>query len=338
MTENKSDMKRLDTALFLSAVFGFLLLWGYQESFAKDIRFSGGILQEDDSKQRSYTWSLQYFHDLNERWSVSFSWINEGHFEHNHRDGHSVQIWVRSDPIWKRVVLAAGIGPYRYYDTQLAIEGSSYENSHDWGVAGSLSAAWTTDRRWFFFIQSNIIDTSRSIGTVSLMAGIGWHLDDSLASDHAVDSSVIESRLLNEFAFLGGWTIVNSRDSEHATSFMLEYRRNLRDHFDWSISYLNEGNPGPVKRDGMLAQLWLVEYFFHSHLELGIAMGPYVSLDRHRNPESGDNNDPVVVGMITLGAAYEFLPRWTARLTWNRIATKYDRDTDVLLGGIGFRF
>lgn len=332
----KSD--GFDIMLFFLKVLLFLLFLVHQESIAQDIRFSGGAIQEDDSRQQSYTWSLQYFHDLNERWSVSFSWLNEGHFEHNHRDGHTVQIWARTDPIWKKIIFSAGIGPYRYYDTQLAREGSSYVNSHDWGLAGSFSAAWTTDQRWFLFVQSNIIETLRSIDTISLMAGIGCRLDDSLSPNRAGDSSITESKLLNEFIFLGGWTIVNSRDSENDSSFMLEYLRRLGEHFDWTVGYLNEGDPGPIRRNGILSQLWLVGHFFHAQTELGVAIGPYVSLDRHRNSESGDKNAPVVAGMITLGAAYEFLPAWTARLTWNRIVTGYDRDTDVLLGGFGFRF
>lgn len=316
----------------------FILLFSCQKSLANDIRFLGGAIQEDDSREQSYAWSVQYFHDLDERWTVSFSWINEGHFTHNHRDGHTVQIWARTDPIRERFILAAGIGPYRYYDTQLAAEGSSYANSHDWGIAGSFSATWTIDRQWFLSFQSNVIETSRSVDTFSLMAGIGCHLDDNLLSGRSADFSVIESKLLNEAAFLGGWTIVNSRDSENTISFMLEYRRHLRNHFDWTVGYLNEGNPGPIKRNGMLTQLWLVEGSIRDSLCFGIAAGPYFPLDRHRNPESGDNKEPIIAGMITLGAAYDFLPRWTARLTWNRIVTGYDRDTDVMLGGIGFRF
>jgi len=43
-------------------------------------------------------------------------------------------------------------------------------------------------------------------------------------------------------------------------------------------------------------------------------------------------------GIITLSVACQFRPPWVVRISWNRIATSYDRDTDVLLGGIGFCF
>ncbi len=31
-------------------------------------------------------------------------------------------------------------------------------------------------------------------------------------------------------------------------------------------------------------------------------------------------------------------PCWGIRLTWNRVATNYNSDTDVLLGGLTYRF
>jgi len=53
--------------------------------FAEEIHLLGGVVQEEDSRDRSYSWAVKYLHDLNEHWAVSFSWLNEGHFEHHHR-------------------------------------------------------------------------------------------------------------------------------------------------------------------------------------------------------------------------------------------------------------
>ncbi|MBR8065882.1 hypothetical protein KDX32_22695 [Burkholderia ambifaria] len=30
--------------------------------------------------------------------------------------------------------------------------------------------------------------------------------------------------------------------------------------------------------------------------------------------------------------------RWLTRVTWNRVVTRYDRDTDVIQAGLGYRF
>ena len=44
------------------------------------------------------------------------------------------------------------------------------------------------------------------------------------------------------------------------------------------------------------------------------------------------------VGIVTLTTSYRFHPHWGVRASWNRIVTNYNRDTDVILGGIGYRF
>jgi len=160
-----------------------------QEVLAQEIHLRGGGVQERDTRDRSYSWAVQYLHGLNEHWAVSFSWLNEGHFEHHHRDGHTLQLWVRTRPLGGRVVLAAGIGPYRYYDTQLAEEGISYVDSHGWGAIASLSATWQMDNRWLFSIQSNMIETSRSPDTFSVLAGIGYQLEAPHAAGQPAPAS-----------------------------------------------------------------------------------------------------------------------------------------------------
>jgi hypothetical protein len=44
---------------------------------------------------------------------VSFSWLNEGHFEHHHRDGNTLQRWARTKPPGKRVVLTNRVLIYK---------------------------------------------------------------------------------------------------------------------------------------------------------------------------------------------------------------------------------
>jgi hypothetical protein len=326
------------TGCLIFALFLFPVLFA-PGAAAQEIHLFGGAVQERASRDRSYSWAVQYLEGLGENWAVSFSWLNEGHFEHHHRDGHTLQIWARTKPLWKRFVLAAGIGPYRYYDTQLAKEGASYVDSHGWGIVTSFSASWHLNNRWIFSLQSNFVETSRSIDSHSLLAGIGYQLDAPAPPDEKPATAAgTENAARNEIAVFGGQTVVNSRDSENALALMLEYRRNLGRHFDWTVGWLYEGDPGPVNRHGMLSQLWLVRRFFDDRLALSVGGGAYIPVDRHRKPGEGGDDDPTLAGIATMAAGYEFRPPWMIRIAWNRIVTDYNRDTDVFLAGIGLRF
>jgi hypothetical protein len=86
---------------------------------------------------------------------------------------------------------------------------------------------------------------------------------------------------------------------------------------DWTIGWLNEGNPGPIRRYGLITQLWLVRPFFEDRLTLalGVGTGPYVARDEYRKPESGGDDEPTVAGLVTLSAAYQFRPPWSIRIS-----------------------
>jgi hypothetical protein len=43
-------------------------------------------------------------------------------------------------------------------------------------------------------------------------------------------------------------------------------------------------------------------------------------------------------GLLSASASYRLSSRWLLRVSWNRSITGYDRDADVLLAGIGYRF
>src|SRR6478609_8116872 len=45
-----------------------------------------------------------------------------------------------------------------------------------------------------------------------------------------------------------------------------------------------------------------------------------------------------VAGIFTMTASYRIGREWTARFSWNRVLSNYDRDADVLLFGVGYRF
>jgi hypothetical protein len=48
----------------------------------------------------------------------------------------------------------------------------------------------------------------------------------------------------------------------------------------------------------------------------------------HRNP----------AGLVTLAAGYRFADHWIARFHWNRVAARDDRDADMFVLGVGYRW
>src|SRR5262245_66304987 len=92
---------------------------------AQDLSGLVGAMRSDSpDPHTSYAWLFSYSHDLGEHFAASFTWQNEGHVPNHHRDGHSVQLWAKTG-LGPQLELAAGIGPYRYFDTTAANSGGT---------------------------------------------------------------------------------------------------------------------------------------------------------------------------------------------------------------------
>jgi hypothetical protein len=322
----------------LPAAWAFCLAIGISntECAAQEIYLYGGAIRESDTRDITYAWTLEYRQDLTKNWAVSFSWLNEGHFQQHHRDGHALQIWGRTDPLWKGIVLAAGIGPYRYFDTRMAHQEHSYVDSHGWGTVLSFSATCPLYDRWLFSLRSNYINSDRSIDTFSLQAGIGYQLEPFPPGSSP--GSPRDKPRKNEITAYFGQIVVNSGESESDTAWSLEYRRSLGRYLDWSVGWMNENNPGPIHRKGMIAELWLTKSFFHDRLSLSLGTGPYLMIDKQKKSGPHEDDDLCLAGIVTMSGAYEFYSPWVIRISWHRTVTDYNRDTDIILGGIGLRF
>ncbi len=306
------------------------------ECLAQELYLYGGYNVERDNRDRTYSWAIEYKQLFAKNWAVSFFWLNEGHFEHHHRDGHALQIWGRTDPLWRGIVLAAGIGPYRYFDTRMAHQEHSYVDSHGWGAVLSLSASVPIYDRWLFSLRSNYIRTDRSIDTFSLMAGIGYQLEPSPPEKSG--GNLRGAGKKNEITLSAGQVVVNSGESESDRAWSLEYRRQFARHFGWSIGWLAENNPGPLHRSGVISEIWLTDSFFGDRLSLSLGTGPYLMVDRQKRDMNEEDKRPRFAAIVTMSGAYEFCPPWVLRISWHRTVTDYNKDTDIFLAGIGVRF
>jgi hypothetical protein len=316
-----------------------LLAWliGAAPVFAQELSVFGGGMEAGGWKETSYAWALDYRHGLGEHAAISFSWLNEGHVTNHHRDGQTVQLWVRTTMLDRRLSLAAGAGPYVYYDTTRS-GGANFSDQHGWGALYSVSATYYTDSRLFYELRANRAIASNSINTTSVLFGIGYQLDPPPSPGPLTEAAPQGNNTTdNELAVFVGQTIVNSFNSERDTARAIEYRRGLSAHIDWTVSWLNEGDTRLVRRNGVISQLWAVREAFDRRLAIGIGLGPYVAVDRQVSaaPVTGAER---VSALITVSAALRLPRRTFLRASWNRVLTHYDRDADVVLLGLGYRF
>jgi hypothetical protein len=251
-----------------------------------------------------------------------------------------MQIWGRTSVHDRRLSLAVGVGPYRYFDTTESSASGGFANVHGWGTVGSLAATYYTDSRWLYQVRFNRIVARSSIDTSALMLGLGYQLEPVPERGPQVSTPrQLGKTTTDEITMFFGQTIVNSFFSERDRAWALEYRHGLGRYVDATLGVLNEGDARLIRRTGITAQIWGVrEVLASDRLILGIGFGPYLAVDRYRTPESGEGRNSVFSWIFTATAAFRLSHHWDARVSWNRVNTNYNRDTDVILFGAGYRF
>jgi hypothetical protein len=321
--------------LIVFVILGVSVQLGAQEAFVH-----AGLMEDTDSPDKdSYSWSLEYFEGISEHVGFSFSWINEGHVMDHHRDGHSTQIWFRNNILDRRLSLKAGIGPYRFFDTTGQTEDGGYVNAHGWGVVYSVGGVWYTHSPWVFQLKANFIDTFGSVDTATILLGLGYQLEPTQRPGpraKALDQT--EYTTDQEITVFLGQTFVNSFGSKNGIASSVEYRRGLSRHVDVTIAWINEGDTELIRRNGITVQLWLTRGFFDNCLTLGAGGGVYYSIDKYRDSVQSEASERSLGGLITMSGSYRFSDRWLTRISWNRVASDYNRDTDIFLLGLGYQF
>jgi hypothetical protein len=324
-----------NTLLGVALVAGGLL--GTPGAEAQEFSLFGGGSRASDAN--TYSWAFNYQEGLGQYFAGSFSWLNEGHIPDHHRDGQLLQLWGRIPVGNPKFVLQAGIGPYRYFDTTTAGQGGSYSDTHGWGVVYSVRAAYYASNRWITQLQLNRVHVQRGPDATSVMFGVGYQLDapDTPGPrDRAAGSATKVTN--NEVAVYLGKTIVNSTSSPSALGGAIEYRRGLAKYLDVTLGYLHEGSSKLARRDGVTSQLWATRAFLNDKVTLAAGAGVYYAINENENSESPGPGAGKVSGLVTIAGSYRFTQRWDARLEWNRVVTCYDRDTDVIFAGAGYRF
>ena len=306
---------------------------------AQEFFLLGGAIENNAARNFSYSWQLEYRQALGEHIAASISYLNEGHFINHHRDGNTIQLWAQTTMLDQRLSLAAGVGPYYFFDTTSKASDGSSINDRGWGGALSLSATLYTESRWLFQLRANWVGIDGKFDTLSTVAGIGYQLEQPSApkpSDKEIHQK--DKTTANEVTVFLGQTITNTLDTSQDIATSIEYRRGLARHLDWTVAWLYEGDEHLIRRNGVTTQLWAVRPFLDDRLVLGVGGGGYFAIEQYHELINGKTRNRVLSGIFTLTGSYRLHPQWAIRTSWNRIITKYNMDTDVILGGLGYLF
>lgn len=300
---------------------------------AQELFVNGGGSKNIDEETTTYAWSISYLQPFGEHLAFSIMYLNEGHHSDQHRDGLAPQIWGRVMTMERKLSLGVGVGPYLYSDSDLSPAGDTYHNVHGVGLISSFAATWYGVSPLLFQVRADYIVTSNSFDSIAATFGIGYQLDATPASGPMHPNRIQAAN--NEITGFLGASVPNNSRSESAFSQSLEYRRRLSQYFEWTAAFLNEGNSSSsVSRYGLATQVWAVRQFYADHLVLGIGAGPYLLRDSSHD----EGSTTTVAALVSLTGSYRFSPHWAVRFTWNRVLADYDRDADVFMGGLAYRF
>lgn len=335
-----ADPHRLNRLRVASAAAAVVLLaFAVPLSDAQELSLLAGTTREIDRNNKTYAWELEYQQGLGEHAAVSISWLNEGHVPGHHRDGQSLQLWARTSLLNRRWWLSAGIGPYRYFDTAKAEQSAAYNVDHGWGTVFSLGSTWYSENRWLLHLRLNRIEAQDGFDTDRVLVGVGYQLDAPPTPGPRTRAPARSGNTTgNEVTVFLGATIVNSLESEHGVAHSIEYRRGIGRHVDWTVAWIDEGDVRLIRRNGIASQLWLTRAFFDDRFALGAGAGAYYAIDPYRDRQPDEDGDEAVAAIVTATASVRIDRRWLTRVSWNRIATDYSRDTDIILFGLGYRF
>jgi len=317
-----------------------LLLGASLDLAAQELSLLGGILPQTASERSSYTYQVDYRQDFYRNFAASIAYINEGHLRRHHRDGTAGQAWARLPLFNDRLAVSIGFGGYYFYDTQPLPNGDSLD-VHGTAPIYSFSATGYMSHRWFYRLMLNRITPNHQINVNTMTMGAGlWLGQEKKPTPGKLGDAPEEHAYVtaNELTFFGGQSVVNTFLSQSARAYAGEFRRGLMPHVDWTVSAIYEGDPEIIRRSGAAAQLWFVNTFFDERLTVGAGLGPYVFLDR-KNPRDASKTNPAAIApLASLTISTRLSEHWIARLVFDRVTTSYNRDADIFLLGLGYRW
>ncbi|MDB6127230.1 MAG: putative exported protein [Verrucomicrobia bacterium] len=330
------------TALIRHRIFAALsavvVLCASHRLAAQELTLLGGTMQTDS--ESSYTFQLDYRQNFTRFAAASVAYINEGHVVGHHRDGTAFELLGRLPLFKDKIAFAAGVGYYYFYDTQPGPLNATV-NVHGTAPIYTLSATAYLSNRWYLRGIVNRISPRNNIQTTTFAAGLGfWFGRDVKPTKGEMGDNLDVYKYVTdpELDVFIGQSIVNTFLSETARAYGAQYRQGIMPHVDGTVTFIYEGDPEIIRRNGVALQVWAVNTFHNERVSVGVGVGPYIYIDR-KNPSNNNQLNPAAVApLVSFTVATRLNEHWMARLIFNRVTSSYNRDADVFLLGLGYRW
>jgi hypothetical protein len=134
---------------------------------------------------------------------------------------------------------------------------------------------------------------------------------------------------------MAGRAVLNSFRSESSSAQALSLRTKITPHLAASLTYTEAQNVPLDWHSGAAVQLW-AETSLTSAFSVGAGVGVFITADRSNTAGASSATDPA--GILGITMAYAISSHWDARAIWNRVTTRDDDDSDIVLVGLGYRF
>ena len=322
----------------LLAILFVTLLLQPLSSHANEISVLAGATEGIEAGGGSYAWQAAFRYNLLRNFAASLSWINEGHVEEHKRDGFAAQGWGHIPLLDNRLSIGVGAGIYQYFDTKLLPAGN-HENVHGWAPVYSLAATYYTESPWFVQAAVNHIHPESDFNSNTYLVGVGYRLWKEAASPSGPGEGDRPAKTTGyEVMPFLGQVVVNRPDNDPGIGSGIEFRMGIDERLDWTVTWLNEDVPRTFHRTGLGTQIWLGDAFLARRITLGFGAGLYSFIDREPPLDSGGSGRMDIAGLLTVTTSYRFSDRWFTRFNWNRVMSNDNRDTDLFLLGLGFRW
>lgn len=259
--------------------------------------------------------------DITDNTSIGAVYYNEGHPENNHRDGYGVVGWYK-EHIADGVTAEVGAGPYFAMDTT-NINGEQY-NEKQLGALAALAVLYRVYGNVSLKAQFTRTQVPGSFNTDTIMVGVNVTLGNPQRPSD-IDYSHSEN---HEVSVWGGSSHTTQSTATITEGYEVEDRVQVSDHIAYSISALDEGDTGIIRREGVVGQVWYVSPTTNNW-RVDVGAGPYAARE-----ESDGQTHNKLMGVVTFRLSKGITKKVRVGLSFQRVVSNNNRDQDMFMVGI----